>query len=173
MLLEQKLIEQILDAALETGADFSEVYIEDHQASVLQSVSGRLEKSNNTKSFGVGIRVAKKFQSVYGYTNSKNPEDLIKLAKDLSKSFHDENLTKRTPLMELEVGKKHQVKIKPSEVALSDKVNLLKIAYKHASEYDPVIKQVISYLVDDEKDVLIANSEGRFVTETRVKVRLM
>ncbi len=28
-------------------------------------------------------------------------------------------------------------------------------------------------MVDDEKDVLIANSEGRFVTETRVKVRLM
>jgi TldD protein len=173
MLLEQKLIEEILDAALETGADFSEVYIEDHQASVLQSVSGRLEKSNNTKSFGVGIRVAKKFQSVYGYTNSKNPEDLIKLAKDLSKSFHDDQLTKRTPLMELEVGKRHLAKIKPSEVALSDKVKLLKTAYKHASEYDPVIKQVICYLVDDEKDVLIANSEGRFVTETRVKVRLM
>lgn len=173
MLLEQKLIEQILDSALETGADFSEVYIEDHQASVLQSVSGRLEKSNNTKSFGVGIRVAKKFQSVYGYTNSKNPEDLIKLARDLSKSFHDDVLTKRTPLMELEVGQKHQVKIKPSTVALADKVNLLKIAYKHASEFDPVIKQVISYLVDDEKEVLIANSEGRFVTETRVKVRLM
>ena len=168
MLLEQKLIEQILDSALETGADCSEVYIEDHQASVLQSVSGRLEKSNNTKSFGVGIRVAKKFQSVYGYTNSKNPEDLIKLARDLSKSFHDDVLTERTPLMELEVGQKHQVKIKPSTVALADKVNLLKIAYKHASEFDPVIKQVISYLVDDEKEVLIANSEGRFVTETRV-----
>lgn len=173
MLLEQKLIEQILDTALETGADFSEVYIEDHQSSVLQSVSGRLEKSNNTKTFGVGIRVAKKFQSVYGYTNSKNPEDLVKLAKDLSKSFSDEVLTKRTPLMELEVGKKHQVKIKPSEVDLKDKVKLLKTAYKAASEYDEVIKQVICYLVDDEKDVLIANSEGRFVTETRVKVRLM
>jgi TldD protein len=173
MLLEQKLIEQILDAALETGADFSEVYVEDHQSSVLQSVSGRLEKSNNTKSFGVGVRVAKNFQSVYGYTNSKNPEELLKLASDLSKSFHDENLTKRTPLMELEVGKNHQVKIKPSEVSLPEKVKLLKKAYKHASEYDEVIKQVVCYLLDDEKEVLIANSEGRFVTESRVKVRLM
>jgi TldD protein len=173
MLLERKLIEELLDTALETGADFSEIYVEDHQSSVLQSVSGRLEKSNNTKTFGVGIRVAKKFQSVYGYTNSKNPKDLVKLAKDLSKSFNDEVLTKRTALMELEVGEKHPVKIKPSEVDLKDKVKLLKTAYKAASEYDEVIKQVICYLVDDEKDVLIANSEGRFVTETRVKVRLM
>jgi TldD protein len=173
MLLEKQLIENILDAALETGADFSEVFIENRSASVLQSVSGRLEKSNNTKTFGVGVRVAKETQSVYGYTNSKNPDDLIKLAKDLSKSFKDEVLTKRQPLMELEVGKKHQAKIKPSEVALKDKVKLLKQSYKAASEYDDVIKQVMVYLVDDEQEVLIANSEGRFVTETRVRVRLM
>ncbi|QWB99925.1 TldD/PmbA family protein [Mycoplasmatota bacterium] len=173
MLLEKKLIEKILDTALETGADFSEVFIENRNASVLQSVSGRLEKSNNSKSFGVGVRIAKKTQSVYAYTNSKNPDDLIKLARDLSKSFSDEVKTKRTPLMELEVGKKHQVKIKPSEVALKDKVKLLKQSYKAASSYDEVIKQVMVYLMDDEQVVLIANSEGRFVTETRVRVRMM
>jgi TldD protein len=173
MLLEKKLIEQILDTALETGADFSEVFIENRSQSVLQSVSGRLEKSNNTKTFGVGVRVAKKTQSVYGYTNSKNPDDLVQLAKDLSKSFKDENLTKRTELMPLEEGKKHQAKIKPNEVALKDKVKLLKRSYKAASEFDEVIKQVMVYLVDDQQEVLIANSEGRFVTETRVRVRLM
>jgi TldD protein len=173
MLLEKKLIEQILDTALATGADFSEVFIEDRSASVLQSVSGRLEKSNNRKSFGVGIRIAKKFQSVYAYTNSKNPEDLIQLAKDLSQSFNDDKLTKRTPLMPLEVGQRHQAKIKPSDVALKDKVQLLKRSYKAASEFDEVIKQVFVYLMDDQQEVLIANSEGRFVTETRVRVRLM
>lgn len=173
MLLEKKLIENILDTALETGADFSEVYIEKRNVSSLQSVSGRLEKSNNAKSFGVGIRIAKDFQSVYAYTNSKNPEVLVKLARDLSKSFNDEKLTKRSPLMKLETGKKHQVKIKPSEVSLKDKVALLKRSYKAASEYDPVIKQVMVHLMDDEQVVLIANSEGRFVTETRVRVRLM
>ncbi|MFW5889144.1 MAG: TldD/PmbA family protein, partial [Bacillota bacterium] len=124
-------------------------------------------------SFGVGIRVAKETQSVYAYTNSKNPADLVQLAKDLSKSFNDEKLTKRTSLMELEVGKKHQAKIKPSEVDLKDKVKLMKRSFKVANEYDEVIKQVMVYLVDDEQEVLIANSEGRFVTETRVRVRLM
>ncbi|MCF7924360.1 MAG: TldD/PmbA family protein [Candidatus Izimaplasma sp.] len=173
MLLEQNLIEKILDTALETGADFSEVFIERRNASTLQSVSGRLEKVNNSKSFGVGIRVAKDTQSVYAYTNSKNPDDLIQLTKDLSKSFNDDKLTKRQPLMELEVGKKHQVKIKPTDVDLKDKVKLMKRSYKVASEYDEVIKQVMVYLIDNQQEVLIANSEGRFVTETRVRVRLM
>ncbi len=173
MLLEKKLIENLLNIGLSRGADFAEVFVEGTDSAMLQSLSGRLEKVNNNKLFGVGIRLAKKFQTVYGYTNSKNPEDLLKLAEDLSKSFNDENLTKRTPLMELEVGKRHGVKIKPSEVTLEQKVSLIKKAYKAASEYDEAIKQVVIYLNDVAQEVLIANSEGRFVTETRVRVRMM
>ncbi len=172
MLLDKKLIEDILDQSLATGADFAEVFIEQTGSTSLQSISGKLERANKTKIFGVGIRIAKKFQSVYGYTNSKNPKDLLKLAKDLSKSFNDDKLTKRTPLQELEVGKHHQVKIKPSDVSLEEKVGLIKKAYEAANSYDEVISQVIIYCLDREQEVLIANSEGRFVTETRVRVRM-
>lgn len=172
MLLEKKLIEEILDAGLSTGADFAEVFIEATDSSMLQSISGRLERANKTKAFGVGIRVAKEFSSVYGYTNSKNPKDLIKLVRDLSKSFHDEKLTKRVPLQELEVGERHQAKILPSDVTLEQKVELLKKAYEAAKNHDEVISQVIVNCIDKQQVVLIANSEGRFVTETRVRVRI-
>jgi len=172
MLLEKKLIEALLEAGLSRGADFAEVFVEGTDSTTLQSLSGRLEKANNGKLFGVGIRLAKKFQTVYGYTNSKNPDDLLKLAEDLSKSFDDKNITKRKPLMELEVGKRHGAKIKPSEVSLEKKVELIKKAYQAASEYDEAIKQVVIYLLDSAQEVLIANSEGRFVTETRYRVRI-
>ena len=172
MLLEKKLIEELLEAGLSRGADFSEVFVENTQSSMLQSLSGRLEAVNSSKSFGIGIRVAKRYKTVYGYTNSKNPEDLHKLADDLSKSFDGEALTTRKPLMELEVGNRHGVQIKPNEVSLEEKVNYIKKAYKAAEEYDNAIKQVIVGLSDSTQEVLIANSEGRFVTETRVRVRV-
>lgn len=172
MLLEKKLIEELLDASLSRGADFSEVFIENSQDSVLLSMSGRLEKVNSNKSFGVGIRVAKKYKTVYGYTNSKNPEELLKLADDLSKSFEGDVLTKREPLMELEVGTRHGASIKPSDVSLEEKVAYMKKAYQAAADYDEVIKQVIVRLLDNTQEVLIANSEGRFVTETRYRVRI-
>ncbi|HOO43455.1 MAG TPA: TldD/PmbA family protein, partial [Bacillota bacterium] len=172
MLLEKNLIEELLDAGLSRGADFAEVFVEETDSTTLQSLSGRLEKANNNKLFGVGIRLAKKYQTVYGYTNSNNPEDLLKLAGDLSKSFDDENLTKRTALMDLEVGKRHGVLIKPNDVSLEDKVALMKKAYKAASEYDESIKQVMIYISDTSQEVLIANSEGRFVTENRYRVRI-
>ncbi len=172
MLIKKTMIEEILDKSLSTGADFAEVFVERTDSTNLQSISGRLERANKTKTFGVGIRIAKKFQSVYGYTNSKNPEDLLKLAEDLSKSFHDAQLTKRQPLQELEEGKRHKVNIKPNDFKLEQKVALMKKAYAAAKNYDEVIKQVMVYCIDSQQDVIIANSEGRYVSDTRVRVRM-
>jgi len=172
MLLEKALIEQMIETALSTGADFAEVYVEDRASEVIAQIGGRVEKVNSSKQFGVGVRVAHKLQSVYGYTNSKNPDDLVKLASDLSKSFHDETKTKAIPLGEIEVGKRHQVKINPRDVRQSDKVELMKKAYEAAKNYDPVIVQVAVNLSDWVQDVVIANSEGRYVKDTRVRIRL-
>ena len=172
MILEKKLIEELLDMSLSRGSDFAEIFVEDTQTNSLQSLSGKLEKVNSNKSFGVGIRIAKKYHVVYGYTNSKNPKDLLKLADDLSKSFDDLKIIKRKPLGEVEVGKRHIVKILPSDVSLEDKVSLMKRAYKAASKYDESIKQVVINLLDSDQKVLIANSEGRFVSDQRVRVRI-
>jgi len=172
MLLEKILIEQILDTALSTGADFAEVYTEEKVSDSIQLIGGRVEKVASVKVFGVGVRIALKLQSVYGYTNSQNPKDLLKLASDLSASFNNEELTKRAPLGELEVGTKHQVKKNPKDVSQVEKVALMQKAYKAAKEYDEVIQQVAINLGDSSQEVLIANSEGRFVTETRVRARL-
>lgn len=172
MLLQKKLIEELLDECLSTGADFAEVFVEDTMSNSLQSMSGRLEKVSSGKSYGVGIRVAKEFNTVYGYTNSKNPEDLLKLASDLSKSFSDEKLIKRSELNELEVGKRHQAKVLPKDVSLEQKVDLIKRAHNAAANYNEAIQQVVVTLTDNEQNVLIANSEGRFVSDKRVRVRI-
>ncbi len=172
MLLEKALIEEILDAGLKSGADFSEVFIEEKVSQSIQLIGGRVEKVASARVFGVGVRLALGLQSVYGYTNSQNPKDLIKLAKDLSASFNHSPLTKRTPLQALIVGDKHQVKRNPKDVSQEEKVALIQKAYKAAKEYDEVIQQVSVNLSDSSQVVLIANSEGRFVTETRVRARM-
>lgn len=172
MLLEKKLIEKIIETALATGGDFAEVFSEETVTGSIQTVGGLVEKANSRKISGVGIRIAHKLQSVYGYTNSQNPDDLIKLASDLSKSFSDETKTAPVQLGELEVGKKHQVKISPVSVKQSEKVELLKKAYKAAKEYDEVIQQVMVGLSEWVQSVVIANSEGRYVSDTRTRIRI-
>ncbi|MFH0992925.1 MAG: TldD/PmbA family protein, partial [bacterium] len=171
MLLAKKILEKAIQTGLSTGADFAEVFVEDKIAESLQMISGRVEKANSQKIFGVGIRLALGLQSVYGYTNSKNPDELIKLASDLSKSFDNEKKTMPAPLGAPEVGTHHKAKISPRSVSRVDKVALLRKAYDAAKNYDPVITQVQASLTDSVQNVLIANSEGRFVADERTYVR--
>ncbi len=171
-MLEKKLIEKLIETALSTGGDFAEIFMEETVASTIQSVGGLVEKVSSRKVSGVGIRIAYKLQSVYGYTNSKNPEDLIKLASDLSKSYNQEERIQVVPLGELEVGQRHKVKISPLSVSQEDKVALIKKAYNAAKSYDEVIQQVMVYCTDWVQNVWIANSEGRYVTEERTRIRM-
>jgi len=171
MLLNKSLIEKIIAESLSTGADFAEVFIEDRISSGIQLIGGHIEKANSTKTFGVGIRIALELFSVYGYTNSKNPEDLLKLAGDLAKSFAKAEKTVPVKLGKVEVGTHHQVKINPRDVKQDTKVALMQRAYKAAKSYDEVIQQVSVNLSDWVQTVQIANSLGRHVTEERVRIR--
>jgi TldD protein len=171
MLLEKTLIEQIIQKSLSTGADFAEVFIEDRSSSGIQLIGGHVEKATSSKSFGVGIRLALGLFSVYGYTNSKNPDDLWKIAEDLSKSFAKAELTKPLPLGNLEHGLHHRVTLHPRDVEQVTKVELMRRGYKAAKEYDEVIRQVSVNLSDWTQNVEIANSLGRYVTEERVRIR--
>jgi TldD protein len=172
MLLEKNLIEDALATGLATGADFAEIFVEETTSENIQMIGGRIEKAVGRKVFGIGVRLARGARSVYGHTNSKNPDDIIKLASDLSKSFEGERQTMAVPLGEPEIGTRHKAKIDPRTVSRARKVELMRRAHDAAKNYDPVIVQVTLNLGDVVQNVLIANSEGRFVEDERVRVRL-
>jgi TldD protein len=171
MLLEKKLLETLLDTGMATGADYAEIFCENKTANSYQMIGGNIEKANSSKIQGVGIRLAQGFQIVYGYSNHLDSETLIRLAQDLSQSFSGERQP-RKPLGTIEVGTRHQAKISPLSVRPEQKVALMKRAHLAAKNYDELIQQVTVSLGDSVQDVLIANSEGRYVTETRTRVRM-
>lgn len=54
-MLAKSFIEDVLTAALETGGDFSEVFVEDRYTNNLSLQSGKVESSMSGRDFGVGI----------------------------------------------------------------------------------------------------------------------
>ena len=171
-MLDKVLIKKVLDAALTTNADFAEVFIEDKFQTDISLLSSEIQSVNNSKTFGVGVRVAKGYQRVYGYTNSPKEEDLVKLASDLAQSFPGESLNIKFKLEELKVGNDHKIKLLPSEVAVEDKVSVVKRADVAARGYSDEISQVATRFQDYVQNVWIANSEGTYVQDTRVRTRL-
>ncbi len=171
-MLGKVIIEKVLYAALETNADFAEVFIEDKFQTDISMLSSNVEKVDSSKVFGVGVRVARGYHSVYGYTNSSLEDDLVKLASDLAQSFEGEILNIKFELEEMKVGNAHKIKILPSEVSIEEKVDLIKRANKAARDYDKEITQVGIRYTDYVQNIWLANTEGTYVQDTRVRTRL-
>ena len=83
---------RILNSGLHTGADYAEIYIEEKNSFSVVIENGKVENSGIRHSYGAGIRLLNKFQSVYGYTNEVNEKSLTKLIENLSNSFHDKQV---------------------------------------------------------------------------------
>ena len=80
-MIKQSIIENVLEAALSTGGDFSEVFIEDKYVNAIGLQSGKIENSITGRDFGIGIRIFSGFQSIYTYTTDFSEEGLVKAAK--------------------------------------------------------------------------------------------
>ncbi|WP_164219454.1 TldD/PmbA family protein [Virgibacillus sp. YIM 98842] len=174
-MLNKSLVEDVLSAALVTGGDFSEVFVEDKYTNNMTYQSSRLEKSISGRDFGVGIRIFKGLQSVYAYTNDFSKDGLLQAANTAAKAIEG-NQTQRNILLPAEkrmVDTNHPVKFAPTKVKKARKLNVLRKANEIITNYDPAISQAIIRLLDEEQNVLIANSEGTFVEDKRTRTRLV
>ncbi|WP_432361716.1 TldD/PmbA family protein [Sporosarcina sp. UB5] len=173
-MLNKALIEDVLQAALETGGDFSEVFVEDRYTNHMLLQNSRLEKNLSGRDFGVGIRVFHGLQSVYAYTNDSSREGLLKAARTAAKAIQGkrDHQTTIIPLMKESVTSLHPIKIMPNEAGKDRKLAVMRNANDIMKNYDPEIVQAIINLIDEEQNVLIANSEGKFVEDQRVRSRM-
>ena len=170
-MLSKKVIENVLYAALSKGGDFAEVFVEDRFNTNIKLVGGYVENSISGRDFGVGIRVFDGLNSVYGYTNDSREDNLIKLAKEIAVALNSTKGDIVLNLIKSNAPNLHTIKIIPNSVDKAKKVELLKLGYNSAKNYDPLITQVTTNYLDEEQNVLIANSEGLLVEDKRVRTR--
>lgn len=171
-MLSQSIIEKVLNEALSTGGDFAEIFVEDKWSTNLLLISSKVDKALSGRDFGVGVRIFKEFYSVYAYTNDASEENLIKVAKKAASSIKGTKEDITINLIKQELENKHKILIMPNGVDKSKKVDVLKLADKSARDFSPLISQVNVSLADSVQNILIANSEGTFVEDQRVRTRI-
>ncbi|MUK87653.1 TldD/PmbA family protein [Ornithinibacillus sp. L9] len=173
-MLSKSIIEDVLSAALTTGGDFSEVFVEDRYTNNMTLQGGRLEKNLSGRDFGIGIRIFKGLHSVYAYTNENSKEGLLKAATTAAQAIHGTK-TERNIVLPMETQKRetlHPIQFMPTNMEKTRKLNVLRNANEIVTNYDSSIAQAIISLMDEEQNVLIANSEGTFTEDKRVRSRL-
>lgn len=172
-MLDKKLLQKVLDEALKTGGDFSEIYIEESKVNNISMEDNKIENALSGKEYGAGIRIFSGLKSVYAYTNDVTIDGLLKIAADAAWAIKGDNRMNAKDFIQLEYHNLNPIIYTPSEIDISKKTNHIKNAYNAIKSYsDEIVQAVVKYL-DSDKKVLIANSEGLYAEDRRVLTRMM
>lgn len=170
-MLDNKIIEKILYTALGKGGDFAEVYVEDKYSSNVRLVGGLIENNISGRDYGVGIRIFDKFNSIYAYTNDSTEDNLIKVAKEAASALNSTTVDLKLSFMKRSSSNHNPIKILPSTVSKKEKIDLMKLGYEAAKNYDEVISQVTVNYLEEEQNILIANTDGLLAEDKRIRTR--
>ena len=172
-MLSKSTIEDIFNVAISNGGDFAEVFVEDNFTTEISTIGGYIEKGMSGRDFGIGIRIFDGLNSVYVYTNDLSKDNLINITKKASIAI---GKNKKDAVLNFDKSIKpdiHKYSIFPSNVEMIKKVELMKRATTAAKNYGDEITQVTVNYIDQEQNVLIANTEGVFAEDKRVRTRML
>jgi TldD protein len=171
-MLSKNILSSVLARCLITGGDFAEIFEEDTIDTSISILNGKVENSISGRTHGIGIRIFKGFKSVYAYTNNISLDALLDTAQKAALALGELKEDISVVLNEKTIYNNNPIIYIPSSISAQKKIEVMKIGYKAAKEYHDEIKQVSVGYLDKEQNVLIANTEGLYTEDRRVRTRL-
>ncbi|MBN1034308.1 TldD/PmbA family protein [Clostridium botulinum] len=172
-MLEKSIISQVLARCLITGGDFAEIFEDDSVNNSISLIDGKVEDAIGGRNYGIGIRIFKGLKSVYAYTNNNSLDSLLETAYRAALALGNANEEEKNIILnEKKIQTIHPIMFYPKDVNYNKKIDILKLAYNSAKNYNSEISQVITSYGDKEQNILIANSDGLYIEDKRIRTRL-
>ena len=160
-MISKKLAIEVLNAMLETGGDYAEIFFEESSGSSIAIENGKVSSSSSGITSGVGLRILKENQSVYGYTSDLSKKGLLKLANSLNKSFSGKRILTVEKLDYLKGKNRNPVTKSYETISLEEKIALTKEGIDEIESLkDPRIVRYIGSFGSNHRFVAIYNSKG-------------
>jgi TldD protein len=167
MKLTKEQLELLLVECLKTGADFSELFFERTTSRNMYLVSKNVQNNNENEWYGFGVRICLGSETAYAYSNKIDYDSILNLIKKLRTSFNENPKKDRVVLKENKIKNNNPVEMSFDSVSLEEKVKYMKIADSTVRGYSKLIKQVDCYIDEEQQEVLIVNSEGKYAKDIR------
>ncbi len=173
-MISRMLAEQVLARALARGGDFADLFVEDARRTSLRYVDGHAEEAVSGRDAGAGVRVIAGENYVYATTCDLSAAGLLECASRAAAAAGAQEGAQRTlRLAERLPGNAHKVEALPFDVPYARKLAYLHEAALAARAVSPLVVQTPCSYADVDQRVLIANSEGLFVQDRRVRCRVL
>jgi TldD protein len=171
-LIDSALADRLIGEALARGGDFAEVYGEHASSTRIPLEENKIQSAETRQSLGVGIRVIHGERQGYAYSDDLSPAKLIEAARVASHVAEGGTQTAPVAVSERSTANFYPIRHAPGDADVRDKVDIVRRTNAAAFEYDPRVRQVTVGYSDSEKEILIANSDGLYVTDRQTMLML-
>ena len=169
MLLKEDL-QEILNIALRNGGDFAEIFIENTISNSILCEDNKMERIVSGVDQGVGLRLVQGLNTFYAASTDSSLEALKSAAIALSSNLSG-NPKICNDLVPQISDKTSTILKRPNLISIEEKIEQVKILNSSARKFDQIVKQVTIRYADTNQGVTIANSDGVYVEDNRIRSR--
>ncbi len=153
---------------MSAGADFAEVFVEDKQSSSVALDDNRVESLSSSTDRGAGIRVIYGETTGFSHTSDLSLDGLLSAAK-LASEVSSSSASNSVGELSYQPHQPASVVKPANEITNDEKIALLNEADAAARATNDAITQVSARVGDSRRQILVANSDGQFVTDDQSK----
>jgi len=173
--LAESLVAEVIAHALRGGATFAELYVERWKRRSLRVLNGEVREATSGREYGAGLRLFYGTEVAYAYTNDLTPPSLLEVVHYLVSARGAGRVDRRgaggVDFRRSAPRGLHLPQVRFDDHPKQYRLDRLREADAGA-RLAPEIVQVEGTLQEWEQDVLVANSEGAWTEDRRVRTRL-
>lgn len=171
-MLSKENLEEILQTSLRNGGDLAEVFIEETRAATVSCEDNKIEKISSGIEAGAGIRVICGKETAYIATSQVSFEGLRAAALKISEPLSGKKAPKNIELKpQVDAAAAERIKKRPEAVHVDQKAAKVMLLNRTARSFGGNVRQVTVRYADSNQAVTIANSEGVYVEDNRIRSR--
>jgi TldD protein len=160
-LVDASTLERVLAAAIRTGGEFAEVYVEDKQNTMAHLDDGRIEQVTTGRDRGAGVRVVRGDTTGFAHTADLSERGLLAAAAAAAAAAGSGTGGVRTVALERRPPHRvSPVERYADEVPTADKVALLERVDDAGRAAGGAVVQVSAGYADSRRRILVANTDG-------------
>ena len=171
-MMDPNIVRSVLTYALEHGAEFAELFVEDKEELSIKYNSGIVQGIAQARLNGAGIYLISGTQSTYVYLNDLTEAGLLRSADTACQLLAAKTKGIMMPFRPITVANPCPVITAPGTVPHADKIRLLQKTDAAGRGVTGLLTNLNLAYTDTDQRVLIANSEGDWAEDRRVTSRL-
>lgn len=156
---------RILEQALSLGGDYADLYFQYKASGGFAYEEGILKGANRGVTMGLGVRVQKGDATGYAFTERFDPGQMLEAARTAAAIASGGRSQVVAVPQPRAVPHRYEVEHPSLEASGELKRDFLRRADRAARAYDPRIQRVQVSFAEELKEILIATSDGIFVSD--------